>query len=55
MNEKLIRPLIREISAALAERGEFSLSGRKVAQSLTKVSGWGDGLSALFPIRNHLS
>ena len=39
MNEKLIRPLIREISAALAERGECSLSGRKVAQALVEGRG----------------
>ena len=55
MNDKLIRPLNREIIAALAEREGFSLSGRRVAATLTKASGWTEGLSALLPIRERLS
>ena len=51
MNDKLIRPLNREIIAALAEREGFSLSGRRVAAALTKAPGWTEGLSALLPIR----
>ena len=55
MNDKLIRPLNREIIAALAEREGFSLSGRRVAAALTKAPGWTEGLSALLPIRERLS
>ena len=36
MNDKLIRPLNREIAAALAERTDFSISGRRVALAMTK-------------------
>ena len=55
MNDKLIRPLNREIAAALAERTDFSISGRRVALAMTKAAGWTEGLSALLPIRERLS
>ena len=54
MNDKLIRPLNREIAALLAARPDCTLSGRKVSQALSGTPGWSQGLSALLPIRERL-
>lgn len=55
MNDKLIRPLNREIATALAACTECSLSGRKISLALTGTPAWAQGVSSLLPLQSRLT